>query len=248
MSNGRKQYRMRMFGSKGRCKCKNSQKCEMGEACYYKKARAALNRAHNIRKFEIDLLWRRAAYVGTFQTLLFAALGASFSAGQLEPESAFAIDFLRLLICVAGIFIAFFWYLINNGSKFWHENWERHIDCLENEFEGKLHKTVLHKYERKCYSVSRANINISLAFFAAWVVLTPIFAFNFFGIIDGFVECPACVKVIMLLILTLIVAAFLEYRRRDLRTRFKSTSEGENIYRVKRKPPNRLKRSTLVDR
>jgi len=248
MGDGRKQYRMRMFGSKGRCKCKNSPKCKKGDACYYKKARAALNRAHEIRKFEIDLLWRRAAYVGTFQTLLFAALGASFSADKLEPELVFAIDFLRLVICVAGVFIAFFWYLINNGSKFWHENWERHIDCLENEFEGKLHKTVLHKHERKCYSVSRANINISLVFFVAWAVLTPIFAFNFFDIIDEYVECPACVKTIMLLVLILVVATFLKYRRRNLKTRFKSTSEGENIYRVKRKPPNQLKHSPLVDR
>lgn len=248
MSKGKKQYRMRMFGSKGRCKCKNMRKCKMGKACYYKKAEAALMRAHDIRKFEIDLLWRRAAYVGTFQTLLFAALGASFSADKLTPESEFAIDFLRLAICVAGIFIAFFWYLINKGSKFWHENWERHIDCLENEFEGKLHKTVLHKHERKCYSVSRVNINISLVFFVAWGVLAPIFAFNFFGIIDEHVECPACAKTIMLIVLILVVGAFLEYRRRDLKTRFKNTSEGENIYRVKRKPPNRLMSSPLVDR
>ena len=35
----------------------------------------ALERAHDIRKFEINLTWKRATYVGAFQGFLFAALG-----------------------------------------------------------------------------------------------------------------------------------------------------------------------------
>jgi len=172
------QYRLRMFGDWGRCECNNQGKCEKGDACFFKKARAALERAHDIRKFEIELLWKRAAYVATFQTLLFAAMGLSFRAyGDLA-------SLFQIITCVAGVFSSFFWYLINKGSKFWHENWTHHIDFLEDEFEGKLHKTVLYDGDESeqasvsnkilldaktsPYSVSRVNIAISILFFTAW--------------------------------------------------------------------------------
>jgi len=173
-----RQYRSRMFGDSERCKCNNQGKCPRGNACYYQKAKAALKRAHEIRQFEIELLWKRAAYVATFQTLLFAALGLSFRAEAGHPVIVF-----QIVTCVAGVFSAFFWRLINKGSKFWHENWTYHIDFLENEFEGKLHKTVLYSgndYKSKAkslnaktqpYSVSRVNIAISNLFGVAWLGL-----------------------------------------------------------------------------
>lgn len=164
------QYRARMFGDARRCACNNHGECAKGDACYYKKAKAALIRAHEIRQFEIELLWKRTAYVATFQTFLFAALGVSFSAES--PESTVYI--LRFIVCVVGMFSAFFWYLINNGSKFWHENWEKHIDFLEYEFEGKLHETILHNKGRNSYSVSRSNIYISLMFLVTWWILAAI--------------------------------------------------------------------------
>lgn len=156
MHDSKEKYIERMFGSKSIDRCK---------------AKAALERAHDIRKFEIDLLWKRAAYAATFQTFLFAALGVSFSSDSPDPT----VYILRIIICIVGMFSAFFWYLINNGSKFWHENWEKHIDFLEDEFEGKLHKTILHKKGKKSYSVSRSNICISIMFLVTWLILATIF-------------------------------------------------------------------------
>lgn len=189
-----RQYRAWMFGDSGRCECNNRGKCAKGDACFYKKAKAALKRAHDIRKFEIELLWKRAAYVATFQTLLFAALGLSFRAHDNDQVILF-----QIVTCVAGVFSSFFWRLINKGSKFWHENWTYHIDFLEDEFEGRLHKTVLYsgktsalsrmidcirgksrgrtlneksiRAKTQPYSVSRVNIWISNLFFVAWLLL-----------------------------------------------------------------------------
>ena len=180
-----------MFGERGRCECNNQGKCVRGNACYYKKAKAALDRAHDIRKFEIELLWKRAAYVATFQTLLFAALGLSFRADAGDTGNGNLVDLFQIVTCIAGIFSSFFWYLINKGSKFWHENWTHHIDFLEDEFEGKLHKTVLYDGDgsqcsnikdkklldakTKPYSVSRVNIWISVMFCTSWSGLLFIF-------------------------------------------------------------------------
>jgi len=104
-----------MFGNWGRCECNNQGKCEKGDACFFKKAKAALERAHDIRKFEIELLWKRAAYVATFQTLLFAAVGLSFRA---DTDNGNLIDLFQIVTCIAGVFSSFFWRLINKGSKF----------------------------------------------------------------------------------------------------------------------------------
>ena len=254
------QYRARMFGDARRCACNNHGECAKGDACFYKKAKAALNRAHEIRKFEIDLLWKRAIYVGAFQTLLFAALGASFS---FEKEGETSIDILRLTICVVGIFSAFFWYLINKGSKFWHENWEKHIDFLEDEFEGKLHKTVLHKNGIRNYSVSRVNIYISLLFFWTWVALVMIFPFNFlqswlvsalnsvfdlfddpsdyFAFVNWVAESPYWAKICLLTI----IAIFLCFCRRKLKTKFRSTGNSGEICRIEQELPENIGESSL---
>lgn len=231
---------MRMFGSKGRCKCKNSQKCKKGDACYYKKAMAALDRAHDIRKFEIELLWKRAGYVGTFQGLLFAALGVSFSFAYTEP----IISTFGLIVCIVGIFLSFFWYLINSGSKFWHENWEKHIDFLEGEFEGKLHKTVLHKEGRQIHSVSRANISISKVFFTTWwILLIIIVTFDFFKLFNVDDSYILWTKIGLAALATIVTVCFLRRYYKKLKT---ESSKARKICWIKRKRPKHIDESKLV--
>lgn len=169
-------YLTRMFGNissiRDKCpKCKDGT-CQSGIGCYYEMAKAALDRAHDIRKFELELLWKRTAYMATFQGFLLAALGFSLS------ENSKAIDlviFFQVVICFAGVFTSFLWVMINKGSKFWHENWTHHIDFLEDEFEGRLLKTLL--YEKKLpFSVSRANTYLSWMFFWMWLSLGWVFS------------------------------------------------------------------------
>ncbi len=46
------------------------------------------------------------------------------------------------MIVSFGLVLSFAWFCVNRGSKKWQENWENHVDMLEDEFIGPLHKTV----------------------------------------------------------------------------------------------------------
>lgn len=97
----------------------------------------ALEHALDIRKFEIDLYWRRAAYFWTFiaATLAgFVAIQASLSSNKMD---------LSVLLCNLGIVFSFGWICVNRGSKHWQENWENHVDMLEDPVIGPLYKVIL---------------------------------------------------------------------------------------------------------
>ncbi len=101
------------------------------------KRRLALECALDIRKFEIDHYWRRAAY---FWTLIAAALTA-YGVVQVAQDVA-ERDHLAVLIGVLGFVLSFAWFCVNRGSKRWQENWENHVDMLEDEVIGPLYKTI----------------------------------------------------------------------------------------------------------
>ncbi|WNY81904.1 hypothetical protein NNQ28_16475 [Cronobacter dublinensis] len=125
----------------------------------------ALDRAHEIRKFEIELYWKRTAYFWTIIAAIFAGflLMASKKA-ETELNSAYLS-----LIAFTGFVFSYAWFLVNKGSKFWQENWEYHIDCLENQVTGPLYKTVLYKKDNidarkmkwKNYILSSESISVS---------------------------------------------------------------------------------------
>lgn len=114
----------------------------------------ALRTAHDIRKFEIDLFWRRGTYYWAFIlaafTAHFALIGMLFENGtcrkfKLEDFcnlSGMALFALAVTAMFCFIF-SFSWVLVNKGSKFWQENWERHIFNMEDEVLGRLYKTYL---------------------------------------------------------------------------------------------------------
>src|SRR5580692_1420212 len=76
-------------------------------------AAKALERAHDIRKFEIDLYWRRAAYFWTFIAATFAgfvAIQASVSQSKVD---------LSVFISNFGLTFSFAWLCVNRASKHW---------------------------------------------------------------------------------------------------------------------------------
>src|SRR5277367_3518599 len=90
------------------------------------KKRKALEYALDIRKFEIDLYWKRATYFWAFIAAAFAGYGLTYkTAADLEPWLSTVFSSLGLVFSVA-------WHLVNRGSKFWQNNWERHVDLLED--------------------------------------------------------------------------------------------------------------------
>lgn len=144
-----------------------------------KKREEALLRALDTRKFEIDLYWRRAAY---FWAFIGAAL-AGFVAIQASNAST-KQDLSVVLSCV-GLVFSVAWLCVNRGSKFWQENWEKHVDMLEDEVSGPLYKVVLSRGNPKGWkqigkhimtgpsplSVSKINQLISLYVSLLWLAL-----------------------------------------------------------------------------
>lgn len=245
-----------MFCSEDCCECdspenRKEEKRTTDKTLCRKKAEAALKRAHDIRKFEITMLWERARYVATFQTLLFAALGVAFSAEILAPDASSenqksTVYILRPIICVVGVYSSFFWCLINKGSKFWHENWERHIDFLEDEFEGKLHKTVLYESGRQPYSVSRVNISISQMFFVAWFALLAIIAFDSLQVIKYCCDSLHVSDSFCVFALMAIIVVSLFVLRQMLKTKFKNRGEDGKIHQINRVLPQDTASSPLL--
>ena len=92
--------------------------------------------ALDIRKFEIDLYWKRATYFWAFIGAAFAGYALTYkTAADHEP-------WLSILFAALGLVFSFAWYLVNRGSKFWQNNWERHVDLLEDMTLGPLYKVI----------------------------------------------------------------------------------------------------------
>lgn len=141
------------------------------------KAKEALKVALDIRKFEIELYWKRATYFWTF----IAATFVGFNAVQGSSDK----EFLKFLLSSLGFVLSFGWVLANRGSKQWQENWEHHVDHLEDGTTGPLYKVTLPRVRPKRllewldfllvgpskHSVSKINQMISLYILAIWGVL-----------------------------------------------------------------------------
>ncbi|WP_442777331.1 RipA family octameric membrane protein [Sphaerotilus montanus] len=90
------------------------------------RAEKALDLALDIRKFEIELYWKRATYFWTFIAAALAGYAVVYKDGESNSNA-----WLSLLFSSLGLTFSTAWYLVNRGSKFWQNNWERHVDLLE---------------------------------------------------------------------------------------------------------------------
>jgi hypothetical protein len=136
--------------------------------------------ALDIRKFEIDLYWKRSNSFWVLVGGIAAALGVMLSGKADISSNGFITTNVRDVICcclsLAGATISYAWSLVNAGSKFWQRNWEYQVDALENEVIGPLYKTVLtNSTKRSMYSVSEINIWISRYIFIIFSICALIF-------------------------------------------------------------------------
>lgn len=141
----------------------------------YNKQKEALKYALDIRKFEIDLYWKRATY---FWAFIAASYTGYFALLNKNDKVLLFIGFL-------GFLFSYSWYFVNRGSKFWQNNWEKHVDYLENEIIGNLNKTV--RFCKKSnfinpiaeYPISVTKINQLLSFIISlswlFLVFDPLF-------------------------------------------------------------------------
>jgi hypothetical protein len=135
----------------------------------------ALKQALDIRKFEIDLYWKRTAYFWAFIALMFTGY---FQILTHRANLGHLTDELLLLCSALGMFLSACWFCVNKASKYWQENWERHVDWLEDKVMGPLYKRILAYGKGKAgpfcplkpypFSVSKINQLISFAIGLAW--------------------------------------------------------------------------------
>ncbi|RXJ95865.1 hypothetical protein CRU94_04435 [Arcobacter sp. AHV-9/2010] len=158
---------------------------------FKKNQKNALEYALDIRKFEIDLYWKRATYFWAFIAAALAGYSViqQISINEVKEELSF------LLACFGMVF-SFAWYLVNRGSKFWQNNWERHVDLLEDEITGPLYKTIIKESSAEGsyikslatntgeFSVTKINQILSLFVFNIWIILCiSNFYFSWFSIL-----------------------------------------------------------------
>ena len=200
----------------------------------HKKNRRALERAHDIRKFEIDLYWRRAAY---FWTLIGAAFVAFFVVQGIKDGSCDQKNkILPIVVANLGLVFSFSWYLVNRGSKFWQQNWETHVDRLEKEVTGPLYRYRVERKDQDCwltgsspYSVSKINQMTSLYVIFVWFCLL---VWSFVPLV-GLDKDPTRVTLGILILFTLFTLVVWEWFCRKAKTDLKQKGD-YRFYMVKR--------------
>lgn len=131
------------------------------DALHGSKNLSAYETASDIRKFEIGLFWQRAGFFWAFIAAIYAAYYSVLKDFYTDKCGNQEHGGLPLLILsMLGLFFCVSWLLSSKGSKHWQENWEDHLDLLEDEVTGPLYKT----YRTKSYSESKITIA------AGWVV------------------------------------------------------------------------------
>lgn len=119
------------------------------------KIREAYRQAFELRNFEIKLYWKRAIYFWAFITTIYAAYY------KVWTSNACLLGYFPLVVLAGlGFFFSVGWIFALIGSKHWQENWENHIELLEDYVTGPLYKT----YQSGSFSVTNVNSAI------AWVI------------------------------------------------------------------------------
>ena len=151
--------------------------------------REAYETAHRIREFEIELYWKRTAYVWAMQAALigiamFLRTGGEttvtisyFSlASTTTPTTSSLISIL--LVSTLAFVVAGLWLLLIEGAKFWHDNWERHVDILGEKLGENLYEVypVINRGQVSFngevdapFSVTKINNYVVCAFIWFWV-------------------------------------------------------------------------------
>ena len=101
--------------------------------------------ACDLRKFELDLYWRRSAYFWAFAAIVFAGYVTLLTADGIPELSRHRY---LLLVSTVGFLISWGWFLAIRGGKYWSSSWELHVDYLEMSAVGPLFTTAI---DKRCF-------------------------------------------------------------------------------------------------
>ncbi len=166
----------------------------------------ALKQALDIRKFEIELYWKRAVYFWAFIATAFGGYFALQKEGELTS--------IYIVTCL-GFLFSLAWYFVNRGSGAWQRNWETHVDLLEDQIMGPLYKSVMNRRTYKFYdligpyffSPTRINNILALTITSVWLLLLIRT-----GLKLGAFCPPVFSFAVAISVLTLIAAIFLTWK------------------------------------
>lgn len=153
---------------------------------------AAYRTAHRIREFEIELYWKRTAYIWAMQAAFIGIVAFLWTGGEtvtqveivkhslvLRSNTVSTPPYLLLILALStlALVIAWLWRMLILGAKFWQNNWERHVDILGQELGENLYQVYpLENPEWSDteivppFSVTRLNNYVVWAFLAFWFV------------------------------------------------------------------------------
>ena len=134
-----------------------------------KMLKAAYEKAWENRNYEIDKFWSRALYFWGFIAATFVAYTAILTANEIKKNEIMDMHF-DIYVLALGVIFSLAWLLVIKGSKRWQENWEKHIDRLENLVSGPLYKTIFYEGKRY-YSVSKLNEMMAFTVLLVWIGL-----------------------------------------------------------------------------
>lgn len=122
----------------------------------------ALKIAHDLRKFEIDLYWKRSTNFWTFISVVLAGygallLGAAKDGIYKDHVYSYIIQLALFVLASLGAVLSFAWVRVNQGGKFWQQNWETQVDMMEDEAVGPVTKTIFAKSRKKFKLLSQIS-------------------------------------------------------------------------------------------
>lgn len=145
------------------------------------KLKESYDKAHDIRKFEIELYWKRTTYIWTLVAALITACAilaaAYYRVHDADPLKDKALSETRnfLLASLAGV--SFFGVIITitasfilKSGEYWQKNWEYHVSLLEPLFSGRLYSTLLDKNKNR-YSIAGLNNFLYIIFLFLWIAI-----------------------------------------------------------------------------
>jgi len=154
--------------------------------------------ASDIRKFEIDKYWQRTLYFWGFISAIYVAYYSvlkDFYADKCGNQEHGGLPLL--ILSMLGLFFCFSWLLASKGSKHWQENWENHIDMLEDAVTGPLYKTYLAE-SSDSFSVSKINI---MAGRVLSICAYGLVAFEIINFVENTLELSGATAIVISLLL-----------------------------------------------
>jgi hypothetical protein len=141
-----------------------------------------------IRNFEIELFWKRSVFFWGFIASAFVGYAA------LRDKSAG----LSIVVACFGMVCSFAWALLNRGSRYWQESWEKKVESAESAVTGRLFAHEEEIDTRKVawlrarrYSVSKIATALSDYVFVLWMCLVGSDVLRFYA-----PECAVALKTI----------------------------------------------------